>query len=267
LLYPSEEKYVAEIEKSIYNVAIANQYGPEGIRYFAKLIDRKYGDHSPNSHHCMNTCCEGQGTRVYGSLPEYIYSVAGDGIYVDLFAASEIKYITQNQQMNLRMETQFPYDSKVKIMVANEQPMQNKIRIRVPSWASEKMTFLVNGNETGSGMPGTYFEMDRKWKNGDLISFSLPMDFRVTKYTGLEKGFEENHYAVEYGPILMSMVGVKAKKSDIGVKATSESIKGMLKPVAGKPLHFTIEGNTEFEYWPYFEVQEEPFSCFPEFFR
>jgi DUF1680 family protein len=267
LLYPTEEKYVAEIEKSIYNVAIANQYGPEGIRYFAKLTDRKYGDHSPNSHHCMNTCCEGQGTRVYGSLPEYIYSVAGDGIYVDLFAASEIKYITQNQQMNLRMETQFPYDSKVKIVVANEQPMQNKIRIRVPSWASEKMTFLVNGNDAGSGMPGTCFEMDRKWKNGDLISFSLPMDFRVTKYTGLEKGFEENHYAVEYGPILMSMVGVKAKKSDIGVKTTPELIKGMLKPVPGRPLHFTIEGNTEFEYWPYFEVQEEPFSCFPEFFR
>jgi hypothetical protein len=116
-------------------------------------------------------------------------------------------------------------------------------------------------------MPGTCFEMDRKWKNGDLISFSLPMDFRVTKYTGLEKGFEENHYAVEYGPILMSMVGVKAKKSDIGVKTTPELIKGMLKPVPGRPLHFTIEGNTEFEYWPYFEVQEEPFSCFPEFFR
>jgi len=267
LLYPTEEKYVNEIEKSIYNVAIANQYGPEGIRYFAKLIDRKYGDHSPNSHHCMNTCCEGQGTRVYGSLPEYIYSVAEDGIYVDLFAASEIKYPSQNQSMHLKMETQFPYDSKVKIVVTNEQPIQNKIRIRVPSWASEKMTFLVNGNETGSGMPGTYFEIDRNWKNGDLISFTLPMDFRVTKYTGLEKGFEENHYAVEYGPILMSMVGVKAKKSDIGVKATSESIKGMLKPVPGKPLHFTIEGNTEFEYWPYFEVQEEPFSCFPEFFR
>jgi len=65
----------------------------------------------------------------------------------------------------------------------------------------------------------------------------------------------------------MAMVGVKAKKSDIGVQATAESIKKMLKPVPGKPLHFSIEGNSEFEYWPYFEVQEEPFSCFPEFFR
>lgn len=267
LLYPGEEKYVNEIEKSIYNVAIANQYGPEGIRYFAKLIDRKYGDHVPNSHHCMNTCCEGQGTRVFGSLPEYIYSIAEDGIYVDLYAASKIEYPVQNQIMGLKMNTKFPYGSKIEMVVWNEQPIQNKIRIRVPSWASKNMSIMVNGNEVGSGKPGTYFEIDREWKNGDKISFTLPMDFKVSKYTGLEKGYEENHYAVEYGPILMAMVGVKAKKSDIGVKATAESIKEMLKPVQGKPLHFLIEGNTEFEYWPYFEVQEEPFSCFPEFFK
>ena len=267
LLYPEEEKYVTEIEKSIYNVAIANQYGPLGIRYFAKLVDWKYGDHSPNSHHCMNTCCEGQGTRVFGSLPEYIYSVAEDGIYVDLYADSEIKYEVLNQAMSLKMNTQFPYDSKVEIVVGVEQPGQNTIRIRVPSWASENMSLKVNGIEIGSGKPGTYFVLNRTWRNGDVISFTLPMDFRITKYTGLEPGFEENHFAVEYGPILMAMVGVKGKKCGIGVKATPENIKRMLRPVSGKPLHFSVEGNNEFEYWPYYEVQEEPFSCFPEFFR
>ena len=267
LLYPEQEKYVTEIEKSIYNVAIANQYGPEGIRYFAKLVDRKYGDHSPNSHHCMNTCCEGQGTRIFGSLPEYIYSIAEDGIYVDLFAASQIKYKIKNQPVSLGMKTTFPYDSKVELVVGSEKAIQSKMRIRIPSWASDKMTVFVNGSEVGCGNPGSYFIVDRKWENGDKVSFTLPMDFRVTKYTGLEKGFEENHYAVEYGHLLMAMVGVKAKKSDIGVNATPETIKKLLRPVPGKPLHFSIAGNSEFEYWPYYEVQEEPFSCFPEFFR
>ncbi len=267
LLYPEEEKYVNEIEKSIYNVAIANQYGPEGIRYFAKLVDRKYGDHVPNTHHCMNTCCEGQGTRVFGSLPEYIYSVAEDGIYVDLFAASEIQYRLQNQSMSLTMKTNFPYDPKVDLIVEMNSPIQYRIRIRVPSWVSENMSVMVNGSEVGTGKPGTYFIIDRKWESGDVISFILPMDFRITKYTGLEKGFEENHYAIEYGPVLMAMVGVKAKKTDIGVKASPENIKELLRPVPGKPLHFAIEGNSEFEYWPYFEVQDEPFSCFPEFSR
>ena len=267
LLYPQEEKYVSEIEKSIYNVAIANQYGSVGIRYFAKLVDHKYGDHVPNTHHCMNTCCEGQGTRIFGSLPEYIYSVAEDGIYVDLFAASEIKYPVRNQTMGLKMTTKFPYDSKVEMVVRNDQPIQNKIRLRMPSWASKNVSVMVNGKKVGNGKPGTYFEIDRKWNNEDKISFTLPMDFRVTKYTGLEKGFEENHYAVEYGPVLMAMVGVTSKELNIGVKASPEKIRKMLRPVQGKPLHFSIEGSDGFEYWPYFEVQEEPFSCFPEFLR
>jgi len=215
----------------------------------------------------MNTCCEGQGTRVFGSLPEYIYSTSEDGIYVDLFAASEIKYSIHNQTMSLKMNTQFPYDSKIEMVVGNEQPIQNKIRIRVPSWVSKNMSVKVNGSKVGSGKPGTYFVIDRKWKNGDVISFTLPMDFKITKYTGLEKGYENNHYAVEYGPILMAMVSVNGKKDDIGVKASPENIAKMLKPVSGKPMHFTIEGSSDFEYWPYFEVQDEPFSCFPEFFR
>ena len=169
--------------------------------------------------------------------------------------------------MSLKMNTQFPNDPKVEIVIGNDQPVQNKIRIRIPSSVSADMPVNVNGNEIGSGKAGTYLEVDRTWKNGDVISFTLPMDFRVTKYTGLEPGFQENHYAIEYGPILMAMVGVKGKKFDIGVKTTPENVKKRLKSVPGKPLHFSVEGNSEFEYWPYYEVQEEPFSCFPEFFR
>lgn len=267
LLYPGEEKYVSEIEKSIYNVAIANQYGSEGIRYFARLVDHKDADHEPNTHQCMNTCCEAQGTRVFGSLPEYIYSIAEDGILVDLYAASEIKYLLHNQPMSLKMNAQFPYDPKIEMVAGNEHPMQYKISIRVPSWASRNMPVNVNGSKLGNGKPGTYFVIDREWKNGDVISFTLPMDFRVTKYTGLEKGYEENHYAVEYGPILMAMVNVDPKKSVTGVKTSPENIKKQLKPIQGKPLHFSIGGNKEFEYRPYFELQEENFSCFPEFFK
>lgn len=267
LLNPDEEKYISEIEKSIYNVAIANQYGPEGIRYFAKLVDRKYGDHVPNTHHCMNTCCEGQGTRIYGSLPEYIYSTAEDGIYVNLFAASEIGFQLTGNPVSLKMETRFPYDPKVTIEVKTGQAVKSRIRIRIPSWASGKMAVKVNGSLAGSGEPGSYLVLDRTWKTGDQIAFVLPMEFKVTKYTGIEPGFEDNHYALEYGPVLMAMVGVKARKEGFGVKTTPGNLKKLLKPVEGNPLRFTIVGESEFEYWPYFEVQDEPFSCFPEFFK
>ncbi len=182
LLNPEEEKYVAEIEKSIYNNLIANQVGDKGIRYHSVLVDHK--DLNNRQPFSMSTCCEGQGTRMMGALPEFIYSIADDGIYVDLFASSSIKHTMKTGTMTLKMITQFPYDNKVQLTVNTDDPPESKIRIRVPSWAAKKMPVKVNGKLIVSGNPGTYVTLNRQWKNGDVITFTLPMDFRMTEYAG-----------------------------------------------------------------------------------
>jgi len=67
-LYPEQEKYTAEIEKSIYNDGLAAQVGAKTIRYHAVMQGQKElskdSDREPK-----NTCCEGLGTLLYGSLP------------------------------------------------------------------------------------------------------------------------------------------------------------------------------------------------------
>ncbi|HZK95618.1 MAG TPA: beta-L-arabinofuranosidase domain-containing protein [Prolixibacteraceae bacterium] len=259
LLNPEEEKYVTEIEKSIYNVLIANQVGSKGIRYTATLVDHKgLGDQ------CMSTCCEGQGTRMMGALPEFIYSVASDGVYVDLFAPSTIKFETKGVTMSLKMVTQFPYDPKVQLKVSIEKPANSKIRIRIPSWATHKMPVMVNGKKIVNGNPGTYVTLDRQWKTGDMISFTLPMNFRMTEYEGAEEKYNDGqHYALEYGPILMAYVNMKGQKENLMLPIRPEKLIKSLKIVEGKPLHFTVNGKSDFEYMPYLEVQDEPFTCFP----
>ena len=79
LLDPENEQYAAEIEKSIYNVGLANQDAGNGFRYHTVLE----GEKEKATHE--NTCCEGQGTRLIGSLPEHIYSMASDGLYLHLY--------------------------------------------------------------------------------------------------------------------------------------------------------------------------------------
>ena len=261
LLNPEEEKYVAEIEKSIYNVLIANQVSDKGLRYHAVLVDHK--DLNDNQPFSMSTCCEGQGTRMIGALPEFIYSIANDGVYVDLFAPSTIKFATQVGQMSLKMVTQFPYDEKVRIIVNVDKPVESKIRIRIPSWAAQKVYVMVNGKKIVSGNPGTYVTLNRKWKNEDIISFSLPMSFRMTRYEGKEYDPNHERYALEYGPILMAYVSIKEQKENLKLQTSQDKLIKSLKPIVGKPLHFTVNGNTDFEYMPYLEVQNESFTCFP----
>jgi uncharacterized protein len=261
LLNPEEEKYVTEIEKSIYNNLIANQVGEKGIRYHAVLADHK--DLNNNQPFSMSTCCEGQGTRMIGALPEFIYSVASDGVYVDLFVTSSIKYATQNGSMSLKMVTQFPYDQKVQLTVNTDQLLNSKIRIRVPSWAAHDMSVTVNGKKIAIGKPGTYITLSRKWKNEDVISFTLPMQFRMTKYNGEEQDPRHERYALEYGPILMAYVSMKGQKESLMLQTSPDKLIKSLKTIAGKPLHFTVNGNTDFEYMPYLEIQDESFTCFP----
>ncbi len=51
----------------IYNVIAANQAGSFGNRYFASM--HKYKQQPTN----VGSCCESQGVRTWGSLPEFLY--------------------------------------------------------------------------------------------------------------------------------------------------------------------------------------------------
>jgi uncharacterized protein len=255
LLHPDQEKYVTEIEKSIYNVALANQAETKGLRYFAVLL----GPKKEPTHN--NTCCEGQGTRLLGSLPEHIYSIAPDGMYVNLFEPSTLSWSNAGQSMQVKMTTQFPFQADVHLGITASHRVRAKVRVRVPSWASGDMPIMVNAKVAATGTPGSYVALDRTWSNGDTITFTLPMKLRVTRYAGSTETAGNNRYAVEYGPILLAAVGSK----DVVIRADRhpEEFLAQLTPKSGQPLHFTVAQNQDVEYMPYWKVSEQPFTCFP----
>ena len=53
-LRPTQEVYSQEIERSLFNVVLANQGRNKGVRYFAQLVGSKT---NPTS---ISTCCESQ---------------------------------------------------------------------------------------------------------------------------------------------------------------------------------------------------------------
>jgi hypothetical protein len=40
-------------------------------------------------------------------------------------------------------------------------------------------------------------------------------------------------------------------------------LTGRLEPVGGQPLHFTVRGAPGARYMPYWQIHQEPFTCFP----
>jgi hypothetical protein len=69
-------------------------------------------------------------------------------------------------------------------------------------------------------------------------------------------------YALEYGPILLAV----ANSDEARLHAsgpTVQSFTDQLKAAPDQPLCFTIEGNPDHRYVPYFAIKEETFTCFP----
>ncbi len=256
-LFPAEEKYVGEIEKSIYNVSLANQAGNGGIRYHARLQGNKErGD-------LCNTCCEGQGTRLLGSLPEYIYSISADGLYVNLYEPSSIQWQHAGKSLGLTLRGAFPFKPDVAITVTTPSPTAMALRIRVPAWAAADMPISVNGAPATVGKPGAYAILNRTWNAGDTITFTLPMDFRVTRYRGADQISGHERGAIEYGPILLAAVGPQSEELPVQLAHDPTKPRDWLTRQPDRPLRFAVVGDPERFLEPYWLTEAPGFTCFP----
>ena len=262
-LWPTKERYASEIEKSLYNVVFAAQGENGCIRYFNQVNDAKY------PAMCYNTCCEIQATALYGMLPQYVYSVAPDGVFVNLFSASDIDFKVKDQPVKLTMKTQFPYSNQVALRVSADRPVTMKVRVRIPEWAKGGVVLRVNDRKVKTGMPGSYVEIDRTWKDNDEITWSLPMTWSYEKYIGATRIAGATRYAFFYGPMLMALQGPMMKDAE---QAPNEpSVKFDVSPdeflkrikATDKPCEFTVEGMPDYRFTPYFSLQGGNFTCFP----
>jgi uncharacterized protein len=255
-LYPDQEKYMNEIEKSIYNVILACQMNDGKICYHNYMEGKK---NVPVR--CDNTCCEGQGTRILGSLPEYIFSTAPDGLYVNLYEPSSISWKIDGAPVKVSMESKFPFNPHVVIKLATSKPMKIKLRVRIPAWASNVMAVNVNRKQFVTGKPSSYAVLDRTWANGDEISFDLPMDFRISRYVGADTITGHERYAIEYGPILLAAVG---KQLPVSIKHDPKQLKEWLIRKSRQTLDFTIRGDDNILFVPYFRINEaQTFTTYP----
>jgi len=281
LIYPTEEVYVYEIEKSLYNVVAAaqglttfqNRGG--GIRYFANLHANKAGTY------LIGTCCEGSAARIIGSLPEFIYTMASDGIFIELFIASTLSTTFAGYPLVMEQLTNFPVEDYVEIIVIKPPPISVSFYIRIPNWVgTQNVVILINGNLWGIGTPGSYINITQIWKTNDQISFKLSPTVKSTLYIGVDqlfaKSVKQSRYAFEYGPVLLAAMGPWNNT----LIALSPGASGGIYISGVDPDHpedwlirddsninysmsFSVLNNPNISFVPYWEIQNELFTVFP----
>ena len=277
-----EARYADYYELATFNHILSTQH-PEhgGYVYFTPARPRHYRNYSaPNE---AMWCCVGTGMENHGKYGQFIYTHAGDALFVNLYAASQLDW--KERGITLRQETAFPYSENSTITIAEGKGTFN-LMVRYPGWVHPgEFKVSVNGKPadiiTG---PSSYVSINRKWKKGDVVNINFPMHSSLRYLPN-----EPQYVALMHGPILLgmktgteSMASLIADDSRFGQYAGGPkqpidkapilinndiaSIPSQLTPVSGKPLHFTLstrmENKIEGELQPFFEIHDSRYMMY-----
>ena len=277
-----EARFADYYELATFNHILSSQH-PEhgGYVYFTPARPRHYRNYSaPNE---AMWCCVGTGMENHGKYGQFIYTRKGDHLFVNLYAASELNW--KERGIVVRQETGFPYAQTSRITIAKGKGLFT-LQVRYPGWVKPgEFQVKVNGQPvdlvTG---PSSYVPITRKWKKGDVVDIEFPMHNSI-KYLPNEP----KYIALMHGPILLGMkTGTEdmahliADDSRFGQYASGkklpidqapilinnhiEDIANQLKPIEGKPLHFTLSTRMENpirqEIQPFFEIHDSRYMMY-----
>lgn len=190
-----------------------------------------------------------------------------------LYQASTYIVILGNRTYTLHCNTSFPYNSDVAIRVEGPPEfaanLDLDLHLRIPSWISRPTTSIIATGTTPISVAhrGTYTHAHVSGPTATLV-FALPMRFEVSRYPGLDQIGNTSRYAIEYGPTLLAAMGPWTNFStNISCIVIPDMEPGRpanwLVPIQNKPLHFFVKGHPEYQYKPYFEIQNERFTVYP----
>ncbi|MGN6416299.1 MAG: beta-L-arabinofuranosidase domain-containing protein [Pseudobacter sp.] len=248
--------YMDYYERTLYNHILSTQHPVHGgYVYFTPLRPRHYRVYSaPNQ---AMWCCVGTGMENHGQYNRLIYTHLHDSLYVNLFAASELDW--KAKKIVIRQETDFPAAEQTRLSVRSGSG-RFTMMVRYPGWVKEgALKILVNGRSVSfTQHPASYVAISRTWKKGDIVQVFLPMHNSIEQLPNVPE-----YMAILHGPILLGartgtekLSGLVADdgrwshiaggeklpvdKAPILVTDSLARVINGLRPVSGRPLHFTF---------------------------
>ena len=191
-----EARFAEQIEKTLYNHLLGAQ-APAGDdwSYYTPLKGRK-------PFESVTTCCHSSGPRGVALAPEFLYTLAEDGIAVNVYGASSATLpITGVGEARVEQDTTYPFDGTIALKVTpKDEPKSFALRLRAPAWAT-RWALTVNG-KAWAAKPDTsgYIVVARTWKAGDVARLKLDMTPRIT----LGAHDHEGRMAIQYGPLTLA---------------------------------------------------------------
>ena len=213
-LLHGESKYYDALERTLYNGVISG-ISIDGGKFFYPNPLQSMGQHQRQAWFGC-ACCPSNAARFIPSLPQYIYAVKDNSLYINLFAGNETTVEVGGKKVTLEQRTNYPWDGDV-AMTMKKANSQFALKIRIPGWVRGQVvpsdlynyvdgkqlgySVKVNGEPVSSTLEDGYFVIDRKWKKGDVVDVHFDMEPRLVKANG-KVSADRGRAEIERGPLV-----------------------------------------------------------------
>jgi len=227
-LRSGDARYVDVLERTLYNAAIAG-VSLAGDTFFYPNPLESDGRSDFNQGALTRkpwfdcSCCPTNLARFIPSIPDYVYAVQKDALFVNLFVASEASVRLEGGKVAISQETAHPWEGRVRLRLAPEPPRAFELRVRIPGWARGRPVpsdlyryeggadasyeLRVNGERVPPQLTNGYAVLRRSWASGDVVTLDLPMPVRRVTADG-RVADDRGKVALERGPLVYCAEGI-----------------------------------------------------------
>lgn len=175
---PSDTRHADNLERVLFNTILAVKRPDSDGDY------PYYSTYSPNAQKVYYQkkwpCCSGTLAQTVADYPLNLYFHADDGLYVNLYTPSRLRFTQSGTPVELTQETRYPAEDAVALTLHPAAPITTTIYLRIPAWLTQPATIRINGKPADTpARPGTYAALRRTWRAGDRIDLTIPQDFRT----------------------------------------------------------------------------------------
>jgi DUF1680 family protein len=126
-------------------------------------------------------CCPPNLARLAASFQHYVATQDDSGIQLHLFASGRIKASGPFGDVELEVQTDYPWDGRVSINVVAAGTGPWTLSIRLPAWC-ESTTLDADGSprEPGADQLG-YLRLDESWTPGATVTVDFAMPTRLVR--------------------------------------------------------------------------------------
>lgn len=227
-------------EKILYNATGALlPLGPNGkIMYYASYFldgavksveDRRL---LPGGYNFTWQCCTGTFPHDVAEYYNMLYYFNNDGIYVNQYLPSSVKWIKDGVRIEIENFSQYPEEEELRFLIKVDKEIEFNFNFRVPSWIKKEIAIKINGQDTEINIkPNEWGTIKRRWKNNDVVTIHIPFDL----YFKPVDRYNPEIVALLYGPIVLVTDEITLFIGD------TENPSDWIHPVEGEDMTFKTE--------------------------